>query len=170
MRVSSVLHPLLGDRVRGPVGWAIDILAVIGTLFGVAVSLGLGTLQINSGLAYLTGIAESTGVQIALIATVTAAATISVALGLDRGVRRLSNLNIGLAVALLVFVIVFGPTLLILRGFVESTGSYLTSLPRLALWTDALNNTGWQQDWTVFYWAWTITWSPFVGIFIARIS
>ncbi|MFA9428810.1 BCCT family transporter [Egicoccus sp. AB-alg2] len=170
MRVSSVLHPLLGDRVRGPVGWAIDTLAVLGTLFGVAVSLGLGTLQINSGLAYLTPLDEGLTVQMGLIALVTAVAVVSVALGLDRGIRRLSNLNIGLAVTLLVFVVVFGPTLLMLRGIVESTGNYLTSLPFLAFWTDALEDTGWQRNWTVFYWAWTITWAPFVGIFIARIS
>ncbi|GGI04535.1 multidrug DMT transporter permease [Egicoccus halophilus] len=170
MRVSSVLHPLLGDRIQGPAGWAIDILAVIGTLFGVAVSLGLGTLQINSGLAYLTPLEEAPIVQFGLIGIITVIAVISVALGLDRGIRRLSNVNIGLAVGLLLFVIVVGPTLLLLRGIVQSTGNYLTSLPFLAFWTDALEDTGWQRNWTVFYWAWTITWAPFVGIFIARIS
>jgi choline/glycine/proline betaine transport protein len=170
MRVSSVLHPVLGDRIYGPIGHAIDTLAVVGTLFGVATSLGLGTLQINAGISYLTGVPESLPVQVGLLAAITVIAVISVSLGLDGGIKRLSNLNITVAVALLVFVAIAGPTLLILRSVVESTGSYLSALPELAFWTDALEDTGWQDTWTVFYWAWTITWAPFVGIFIARIS
>jgi choline/glycine/proline betaine transport protein len=170
MRVSSVLHPLLGDRIHGPFGHALDTLAALGTLFGVAVSLGLGTLQLGSGLASLTGLEDSLATQVVIIAVITAVAVGSVALGLDAGIKRLSNLNIGLAVTLLVFVLAFGPTLLVLRGAVESTGRYLTDLPQLAFWTDAIRDTGWQDSWTVFYWAWTITWAPFVGIFIARIS
>jgi choline/glycine/proline betaine transport protein len=170
MRVSSVLHPLLGDRIHGPIGNAIDIMAVLGTLFGVATSLGLGTLQINGGLSHLAGVEQSLPVQIGLIAGITALALTSVVLGLDKGIRRLSSFNILLAVFLLVFVLVAGPTLFLLRAMVESTGSYLTNLPQLAFWADALGDTGWQGDWTVFYWAWTITWAPFVGIFIARIS
>jgi choline/glycine/proline betaine transport protein len=170
MRVSSVLHPLLGDRIYGPIGKTIDVLAVLGTLFGVATSLGLGILQVNSGIAYLTPMSESLGNQIILIAVITAIATVSVALGLDAGIRRLSTFNISLAVGLLLFVIATGPTLLLLRSVVESTGNYLAALPELAFWTDALRDSGWQDTWTVFYWAWTITWAPFVGIFIARIS
>jgi choline/glycine/proline betaine transport protein len=170
MRVSSVLYPILGDRIYGPVGNAVDILAVLGTLFGVATSLGLGTLQVNGGISFLTDVGETLGVQVALIAGITVIAVISVAAGLDKGIRRLSNVNIAMAVGLLVFVLAFGPTLLILRGMVESTGSYLVELPRLAFWTDAMTDSGWQNTWTAFYWAWTITWAPFVGIFIARIS
>jgi choline/glycine/proline betaine transport protein len=170
MRVSSVLHPLLGDRVRGGLGNAIDILAVLGTLFGVAVSLGLGTLQVASGVSFLTDLEDSITLQVSLIAGITAIAVVSVAVGLDKGIRRLSVFNILLAVALLIFVLAAGPTLLVLRGIVESTGRYLIDLPQLAFWTDALRDTGWQDSWTVFYWAWTITWAPFVGIFIARIS
>ncbi|MTV24306.1 BCCT family transporter [Nitriliruptoraceae bacterium ZYF776] len=170
MRVSSVLHPLLGDRIHGPIGNGVDTLAVLGTLFGVATSLGLGILQINSGLSTLLGIEESLLVQVGLLAGITVIAVISVSLGLDKGIRRLSNLNILMAVGLLVFVALFGPTLLVLRSSVQATGSYVAELPRLALWTDALRDTGWQDTWTVFYWAWTITWAPFVGIFIARIS
>jgi choline/glycine/proline betaine transport protein len=170
MRVSSVLHPILGDRIYGPIGNAVDILAVLGTLFGVATSLGLGTLQVNGGISFLTDVEESLSVQVALIAGITVLAVISVAAGLDKGIRRLSNVNIAMAVGLLVFVLAFGPTLLVLRGMVESTGSYLVELPRLAFWTDALTDSGWQNTWTAFYWAWTITWAPFVGIFIARIS
>lgn len=170
MRVSSVLHPLLGDRIYGPIGNAIDILAVLGTLFGVATSLGLGTLQINGGLNHLAEVDQALPVQVGLIAAITGLAMTSVVLGLDKGIRRLSSFNILLAVFLLLFVLVTGPTLFLLRATVESTGSYLTNLPQLAFWADALGDTGWQGDWTVFYWAWTITWAPFVGIFIARIS
>ncbi|GEO96314.1 BCCT family transporter [Kocuria turfanensis] len=169
-RVSSMFQPLLGERIHGPVGRGIDILAIVGTLFGVAVSIGLGTMQINSGLARLFGISESALSQILIIAAVSLVASVSVALGLDRGIKRLSNTNILIAIALLVFILVSGPTVMMLRGMVESAGTYLSMLPALAFWNDTLADTGWQSGWTVFYWAWTITWSPFVGIFIARIS
>ncbi len=171
MRVSSVLYPVLGERVRGPIGNVVDIAAVIGTIFGVATSMGLGILQINSGVSYLSPLPdESLGVQLGLLAVITVVAVISVALGLDKGIRRLSTLNIMLAVGLLLFVLVAGPTLTLLRGMVEATGHYLDRLPQLAFWTDTMRDTGWQGTWTAFYWAWTITWAPFVGIFIARIS
>lgn len=169
-RVSSIFQPLLGDRIYGPIGRTIDIIAIVGSLFGVAVSIGLGTLQINSGLASLFGIPESAMSQILIIAAVTVAAFISVSLGLDRGIKVLSNLNIGAAVALLLFVVITGPTLYLLKGTIESVGIYARTLPYLAFWNDTFGNTGWQDGWTVFYWAWTITWSPFVGIFIAKIS
>jgi choline/carnitine/betaine transport len=169
-RVSSMFQPLLGEGIHGPVGRAIDVLAIVGTLFGVAVSIGLGTMQINSGLARLLGVSESALSQILIIAAVTVVASVSVALGLDRGIKRLSNVNILIAIALLVFVLVSGPTVMMLRGTVESAGTYLSMLPALAFWNDTFADTGWQSGWTVFYWAWTITWSPFVGIFIARIS
>ncbi|MGQ1797552.1 BCCT family transporter [Kocuria oceani] len=169
-RVSSMFQPLLGERIHGPVGRGIDILAIVGTLFGVAVSIGLGTMQINSGLARLFGISESALSQILIIAAVSLVASVSVALGLDRGIKRLSNTNILIAIGLLVFILISGPTVMMLRGMVESAGTYLSMLPALAFWNDTLADTGWQSGWTVFYWAWTITWSPFVGIFIARIS
>jgi choline/carnitine/betaine transport len=169
-RVSSMFQPLLGERIHGPVGRLIDILAIVGTLFGVAVSIGLGTMQINSGLARLFGISESALSQILIIAAVSLVASVSVALGLDRGIKRLSNTNILIAIGLLVFILISGPTVLMLKGMVESAGTYLSMLPALAFWNDSLADTGWQSGWTVFYWAWTITWSPFVGIFIARIS
>ncbi|MFF0943568.1 BCCT family transporter [Kocuria sp. CPCC 205300] len=169
-RVSSMFQPLLGERIHGPVGRAIDILAIVGTLFGVAVSIGLGTMQINSGLARLLGISESALSQILIIAAVSLVASVSVALGLDRGIKRLSNTNILIAIGLLVFILISGPTVMMLKGMVESAGTYLSMLPALAFWNDTLADTGWQSGWTVFYWAWTITWSPFVGIFIARIS
>ncbi|MEE6296468.1 BCCT family transporter [Georgenia wangjunii] len=169
-RVSSIFHPLLGSRIHGPIGAAIDITAIVGTMFGVAVSVGLGTLQINSGLATLFGVDETRLVQIMLIVGVSAVAITSVALGLDKGIKRLSNFNIVVAVGLLCFVLVTGPTLYLLKGTIESFGIYLAWLPELAFWNDTINDSGWQSSWTVFYWAWTISWSPFVGIFIARIS
>ncbi len=171
-RVSSLFHPLLGERIHGPIGKTIDITAVLGTLFGVAVSIGLGTLQINSGLATLFNVPEGRIAQILIIAVVTTIATISVALGLDRGIKRLSTINIGAAIGLMLFVLVTGSTVFLLRGIIETTGTYLSSLVPLSFWNDtfAEPSWGWQGEWTVFYWAWTITWAPFVGIFIARIS
>lgn len=169
-RVSSIFQPILGEGIHGPIGKLIDIVAIIGTVFGVAVSLGLGTLQINSGINRLFGVSESAIWQIVIIGVVGGVSMISVALGLDRGIKRLSNFNIWMAVALLGFVLVTGATLTVLKGTIESLGSYLMNLPELALWNDTFADSGWQASWTVFYWAWTITWSPFVGIFIARIS
>ncbi|MQA11624.1 MAG: BCCT family transporter [Pseudonocardiaceae bacterium] len=169
-RVSSIFQPLLGDRIYGPIGKVIDITAVIGTIFGVGVSIGLGTLQITSGLSRLFGVSEGKITQILVIAVVTVIALISVALGLTKGIKRLSNINILMAVGLLVFVLATGSTLYLTRGIIETTGNYLSSLVPLSFWNDTFGNTGWQGSWTVFYWAWTITWSPFVGIFIARIS
>ncbi|QXA54031.1 MULTISPECIES: BCCT family transporter [Corynebacterium] len=170
-RLSSILAPLIGTRIYGPIGRIVDVVAVVGTVFGVAVSIGLGTMQISAGLNRLYGFDESVSVQVLLIIIVSLIACVSVALGLDKGIKRLSNLNIVAAVLLLVFVLVAGPTLYLLRGTIEAIGGYLAELPRLALWNDAFDeNPGWQGGWTVFYWAWTITWAPFVGIFVARIS
>lgn len=169
-RVSSIFQPILGERIHGPIGKTIDVIAIIGTVFGVAVSIGLGTLQINGGLAQVLGIPESALWQLIIIGVVCGLATISVSLGLDKGIKVLSNINIVVAVLLLVFIIVFGPTLFMARGIFESLGTYIQQLPELALWNDTFADTGWQKTWTVFYWAWTITWSPFAGIFIARIS
>ena len=170
-RVSSILAPLLGSRIYGPLGRTVDIIAIVCTVFGVAVSIGLGTMQISAGLNRLYGLDESVVVQLLLIVIVSLVACVSVALGLDKGIKRLSNANIVAAIVLLIFVLLAGPTLYLLRGTIESVGGYIVELPRLALWNDAFEeNPGWQGGWTVFYWAWTITWAPFVGIFIARIS
>ena len=169
-RVSSIFQPILGEKIHGPIGKTIDVVAIIGTVFGIAVSIGLGTLQINGGLAQVIGIPENALWQLIIIGVVCGLATISVSLGLDKGIKVLSNLNIVVAVLLLVFIIAFGPTLFMAKGVFESLGTYIQQLPELALWNDTFANTGWQNTWTVFYWAWTITWSPFVGIFIARIS
>jgi choline/glycine/proline betaine transport protein len=170
MRISSLFYPILGERAFGPWGWAVDVIAVLGTLFGVATSLGLGTLQLNSGLNYLFGVPSTGLVQAILIAVITSIAATSVALGLDKGVRRLSQLNIVLAMVLLGFVLTAGPTVFIAEGMVQSIGDYLDALPRLAFWTETFKDTDWQRQWTLFYWAWTISWAPYVGIFIARIS
>ena len=170
MRISSVFYPIMGERVFGPWGWTIDVIAVVGTLFGVATSLGLGTLQLNSGLNHLFGVPSSGLIQIIIILVITSIAATSVALGLEKGIRRLSQINILLAVLLLVFVLIVGPSVFIAEGMVQSVGHYLHALPWLAFWTETFKETGWQQQWTLFYWAWTISWAPYVGIFIARIS
>lgn len=170
MRISSLLYPLIGKRAFGPWGWAVDVVAVLGTLFGVATSLGLGTLQLTSGLTYLFGVPSTATLQILVIAAITSIAAASVALGLDKGVRRLSQINILLAVVLLIYVLIVGPTVFVAEGMVQSVGGYLDALPRLAFWTEAFSDNDWQRSWTIFYWAWTISWAPYVGIFIARIS
>ncbi|TCS67051.1 choline/carnitine/betaine transport [Primorskyibacter sedentarius] len=177
VRVSSVFYPLLRERIYGPVGKAIDVASILGTLFGVAVSLGLGSSQIAAGLDALFGTGDGASVQVMILAVLTGVAITSIVVGLDKGVKLLSNLNIGMAVALMFFVLIFGSTLFLLRGIVETFGLYLENLPRLAFWNDMLANEnpdnanwGWQGSWTVFYWAWTVTWSPFIGIFVARIS
>lgn len=169
-RVSSIFQPILGERIHGNAGRVIDIIAIVGTVFGVAVSIGLGTLQINSGLYRLFGLSEEAWSQIMIITAVTIIALISALLGVNRGIKRISNFNIWVAIGLLVFILITGPTVHLLRGMIEWTGVYASMLPELAFWNDTLADTGWQNGWTIFYWAWTITWSPFVGIFIARIS
>lgn len=177
MRVSSVFYPFLKERINGPIGKTIDIFAVLGTLFGLAVSLGLGTSQISAGLAELTGVSDNVLVRVLVITVLTSVATASVAVGLDKGIKRLSNLNIGMAVGMMLFVLFTGgATVFLLREFVETAGNYLAALPPLSFWNDALANAteaegwGWQASWTVFYWAWTVTWAPFMGVFLARIS
>lgn len=173
-RVSSIFSPILGSKVYGPIGKTIDIVALVGTVFGVATSVGLGTIQINAGLAELLGIPEGSWVQILIIVGVTALACISVGAGLEKGIKLLSNLNIAMAIGLLIFIVAAGPTLFLLKSTTEAFGTYATMLPELAFWNNTFpasdDLADWQNTWTVFYWAWTITWSPFVGIFIAKIS
>ncbi len=177
IRVSSVFYPLLKEGIYGPIGKTIDIFAVLGTLFGVAVSLGLGSAQIAAGLSALFGWEDGVTMKVIILAVLTGVAVTSITAGLDKGVKLLSNINIGMAVGLMFFVLVAGSTLFLLRGIVETVGLYITNLPRLAFWNDMLANLdpegegwGWQGSWTVFYWAWTVTWSPFIGLFVARIS
>lgn len=176
LRFSSAFYPVLKERIHGPVGRTIDVFAVLGTLFGLAVSLGLGTSQINAGLTELLGVPDAVWVRVLIITLLTAVATASIVAGLDKGVKRLSNINIGMAIGLMIFVLVFGETVFLLRQLFESLGLYLQDVVRLAFWNDAMaefnkeDGWGWQGSWTVFYWAWTVTWSPFMGIFLARIS
>ncbi|MCC5901910.1 MAG: BCCT family transporter [Halomonas sp.] len=178
MRFSSVFYPLIGERIYGPVGKTLDIFAILGTLFGVAVSIGLGTQQINAGLTELFGVPDAVMTKVIIIAVLTAVAVGSIVAGLDAGVKRLSNINIGMAVGLLVFVLFTGSTVFLLRAVVETFGLYISNLLPMAFWNDTLasytsndgTGWGWQGSWTVFYWAWTVTWSPFIGIFVARIS
>ena len=173
LSIRSALYPLLGERVHGWVGHVVDTLAVVSTLFGVATSLGLGALQVNAGLHHVFGLFESETAQLTIIACITAAATLSVVSGLDVGVRRLSELNMILASLLLVFVFVVGPTALLLSAFVQNLGIYAQHLLSNSLWTasfDSQTHRIWLSDWTVFYWAWWISWAPFVGMFIARVS
>ena len=170
LSIRNVFYPLLGDRIYGWPGNVIDILATVATLYGVATSLGLGVQQVNAGLSHLFGIPQSPGIQCLLIAGITALATWSVVKGLDGGIRRLSEVNLGFASLLLLFVLVLGPTLFILNALVENIGYYLQNFPSLATWNETYEGTDWQNGWTVFYWGWWIAWSPFVGMFIARVS
>lgn len=169
LAIRSAFYPIFGERVWGWTGHVIDTLAVFATLFGLATSLGLGATQANSGLNELFGIPVSDTAKVILITGITAVATISVVRGLDGGVKLLSEINMGLALALLLFVLIAGPTLAILTGFVEYLGAYLSYLPALSN-PIGREDVNFMQGWTSFYWAWWISWSPFVGMFIARVS
>ena len=168
--ISSVFRPILGNKVDGPIGRAVEILAIFATLFGSATSLGLGALQINSGLNYVWGIENSTTLAIVIIAVLTVAFIGSACSGVSRGIQWLSNANMVLAVAIIGFVLVAGPTIFIVNTFTESIGGYLTHLPSMSFKVGAFGGSEWLSGWTIFYWAWWISWSPFVGSFIARIS
>ena len=166
----SIFYPILGPRIYGGWGNAIDTLTVLATLFGLATSLGFGAQQASAGLNKLFNTPDNLLFQIILITAITGLATISVVAGLDAGVKRLSEINIWLAAAFLIFVMIVGPTLFILSLFTQSLGYYLQVLPEFSFWNEAFTGTSWQAGWTIFYWGWWISWSPFVGMFIARIS
>jgi choline/glycine/proline betaine transport protein len=162
----SLLYPLIGKRIFGPIGHAVDILATVGTLFGVATSLGLGAIQINAGLGRLSGLPQAALAQVAIIAVITMMATISVVTGVHRGIRLLSRLNLGLAGVLLLFVFIASPTVYLIKLFISASGAYLQQFVSQSLWLDLRPESQWQFDWTLFYWSWWISWSPFVGIFL----
>ncbi len=171
LTIRSSLYPLIGERIYGPIGNMVDIFAVLGTMFGVATSLGLGVLQVNAGLSYMFDVPQSVWVQVGLIAIITIFATASVVAGLDAGIKRLSELNLILAVGLLLFVLVAGPTLFLLQTLVQNTGLYLNEVVGKTFNLYAYDPGGaWIGGWTLFYWGWWIAWSPFVGMFIARVS
>ena len=169
LTIRSVFYPLLGERVWGWPGHIIDILAVLATMFGLATSLGLGASQAAAGLNHLFGVPLGETTQIVLVIAITAIALVSVLAGLDAGVKRLSEINMILAVLLVLFVIAVGPTLAIASGFLDNLGAYLQYLPALAN-PVGRDDANFSQGWTAFYWAWWISWSPFVGMFIARVS
>jgi choline/glycine/proline betaine transport protein len=170
LSLRSVFYPLLGDRIYGWIGDVIDIVAVISTLFGLATSLGFGVSQVAAGLTHVFGIPDSIWLEVGLIMGITGVATISVVLGVDKGVKVLSELNMRLAVVFLVFLIIVGPTLFIFDSFIQNIGYYTQNLAEMSFWAETYQQTDWQNGWTVFYWAWWISWSPFVGMFIARVS
>ncbi|HAE04119.1 MAG TPA: BCCT transporter, partial [Rhodospirillaceae bacterium] len=169
LTIRSAFYPIFGDRVWGWTGHVIDILAVFATLFGLATSLGFGATQANAGLNELFGVPVSDTTEVLLISGITAVALISVLRGLEGGVKILSEINMGLAALLLLFVLFVGPTVAILTGFVSNLGSYLEYLPALSN-PFGREDVNFSQGWTSFYWAWWISWSPFVGMFIARVS
>ncbi len=166
----SVFYPLLGDRIDGWMGDVIDILAVLATLFGLATSLGIGASQAGAGMEYVFGLENTTTLQVYIIIAVTAVAVVSVVLGIDRGVKVLSQFNIQVAALFLVFILIVGPTLFILGSFVQNIGHYFQNFPSYSSWTQSYEEGEFMTTWTVFYWAWWISWSPYVGMFIARVS
>lgn len=170
LTLRSALYPIVGERIYGPLGTAVDVFAILSTTFGVATSLGFGVEQINSGLNYLFGVPKSPMMQVGLIVVTTALATVSVVLGLDAGIKRLSEINIVLAVALLLGVLALGPTVYLLQMFMQNTGEYMADLVGKTFNLYAYHPTDWLGGWTIFYWGWWISWAPFVGLFIARIS
>lgn len=172
LTLRSALYPIIGDRIYGWMGHAVDIFAVIGTVLGVATSLGYGVLQVNAGLNHLFGVPVNETMQVILIVVITALATLSVVSGLDKGIRILSEINLTLAVLLLILVGALGPTVLLLKSFVENTGGYLSEIvtKTFNLYAYEPKSSKWLGGWTLFYWGWWLAWSPFVGMFIARVS
>ena len=170
LTIRSVFYPIIGNKIYGFWGNLIDILSVLATLTGLATSLGLGVAQVNAGLNYLFGISISVPIQVGLIIVITALATISVVMGLDGGVKRLSEINMALAGVFLIFILIAGPTVYIMSGFTQNIGYYMSNFIEMSMWTETFRDSNWQGAWTIFYWAWWISWSPFVGMFIARIS
>lgn len=172
LRPASAFYPLIGDRIYGWLGNFIDVLAVFGTMFGLATSLGFGAQQVNAGLNTLFGVPNNAGMQILLIALISSLAAVSVVLGIEKGVRNLSLINMWLALGLALFVFLVGPTLFILNSLASNVGYYFQNLVGTSFNMFTMNEAGaeWQAGWTLFYWAWWTSWAPFVGMFIARVS
>ncbi|MEX2575551.1 MAG: BCCT family transporter [Halofilum sp. (in: g-proteobacteria)] len=164
------LRELFNPARAKRIGWAANFAAVVGTIFGVSTSLGLGASQASAGIGVLTGVDSTLGLQLGVIAVVCLVALISVLTGLGNGVRRLSKLNLVLAAVLMLFVLAVGETVFVLKAVGQHIGNYFNNLPALSTWNETYTGTNWQSSWTVFYWSWWISWSPFVGMFIARIS
>mgnify|MGYP003330935810 CR=1 FL=1 len=170
LSLRSALKPLFGSRMDGFAGDCVDIFAILGTLFGVATSLGLGAMQVNSGLNYLLGLENSSQIQILIITVITLLATISVITGLDKGIKFLSESNMLLAGILLLFIFIFGPTVVILNIATQTGGHYFQTIIAKTFNIYAFSEDQWIYGWTIFYWAWWLSWAPFVGVFLARIS
>lgn len=171
LSMRSALYPLIGDKIYGPIGHTVDVIAILGTLFGIATTLGLSVAQINAGMNYLwEDIPVSITVQVITIAGITMLAIMSVVAGLDKGVKRLSIVNMLLAIALMLFVFIVGPTIVILETFLQNTGSYLNNIVERTFNLQAYTRSDWIGNWTLFIFGWTIAWAPFVGLFIAKIS
>lgn len=170
LKIRSALYPLIGRKIYGPVGDAVDTFATIGTVFGVATTLGFGVTQINSGLNYLFGIPQTPSTQVMLIIGVSVMASLSVFLGLDKGIKRLSELNLMLALSILLFVFFASSSIYLLQTTIQNAGQYVSNLFTMTFNLYAYQPNGWIGGWTIMYWAWWISWSPFVGMFIARVS
>jgi len=168
--ISSTFYPILGERIYGWVGYLIDILAVFATIFGIATSLGLGALQLTSGIAEVFPISGGQTDTLIIIAVVTVLFMLSSATGLDKGIQILSKTNVMIPVFLLLFMLIVGPTSYILNIFTTSLGEYFSSIVNISLSTNPFRGYEWTKSWTLFYWAWWISWSPFVGLFVASIS
>ena len=174
LTIRSIFYPILKEKIHGKWGDLVDVISVVATIFGLATTLGFGVQQVNAGFTYLFGAPESLTIQILLIIFITILATMSLVFGLERGVRLASEWNMKLALVLLLFVLIIGPTRFLLQSYVENIGSYFGNILELGTWTASFKSVvakdDWQKNWTIFYWAWWISWAPFVGIFIARIS
>ena len=170
LTLRSAFYPLIGERIYGPWGAAVDVFAIVCTTCGIATSLGFGILQINSGLNYLFDLPISPLVQIVLILVIMGLATVSVVAGLDAGIKRLSEINVSLSVVLLICVLLAGPTVIVLQTTMQNFGDYIAEIVSKTTNLYAYNPTEWLGGWTIFYWGWWLSWSPFVGLFIARVS
>lgn len=170
LTLRSAFYPLLGNRIYGWMGDVIDIMAVITTLFGLATTIGFGVGQINSGLTHVFGVPSSLFYQVIIIIGVTLAATISAFSGVNKGVQMLSKLNVRVAATIFLLVLILGPTTFIFKSYIQNLGSYVVNFIDMSTWTESLSGTDWQKTRTIMYWGWWISWSPFVGTFIARIS
>lgn len=170
LTLRSILYPFIGNRIYGPIGHTVDILTVAITAFGVSQSLGLGVIQMNSGLNHVFGLPVDITVQLGMIALIMLLAVASALSGVGRGIRLLSEWNMMLSLVIVVVILAIGPTRYILNTLLQSTGDYANNLLSMSLWSDAGADSGWQNYWTAFYWPWWMTWAPFVGMFIARIS
>lgn len=170
LTLRSVFYPFLGEKIHGIWGDIIDIFAVLATLFGLATSLGYGVKQISAGLNYVFEFPDDLTSQVSIIAGITLIATISVVSGIHRGVKFLSEWNIRIAAILLLLILILGPTMFIFRSYVQNLGAYIDGFFEISTWTESYSDDNWQMPWTITYWGWWIAWSPFVGMFIARIS